>query len=173
MSCAFQELAAADEQFDMIFIDADKGNYINYYNFIMDNTLLRLRGVICVDNSLLKGKVYLKDTTDSNGLALREFNQFISNDPRVEQVCFRYFHASVRSLLFIPLLSEGCSLCLKGHCPSKRWHQSHPAPSAGLPVLARSGTVATPQISIFWQHFHPDGTHLRADLSSLGYDNGR
>ncbi|XP_069019970.1 uncharacterized protein [Embiotoca jacksoni] len=81
-----KELAAVGEQFDMVFIDADKNNYINYYNFILDNNLLSLRGVICVDNSLFKAKVYLKDTTDSNGLALREFNQFISNDPRVEQV---------------------------------------------------------------------------------------
>ncbi|KAM9759133.1 uncharacterized protein ACNS7B_005892 [Menidia menidia] len=81
-----KELAAAGEQFDMVFIDADKNNYINYYNFIMDNNLLRLQGVICIDNSLFKGKVYLKDTTDSNGLALREFNQFVSDDPRVEQV---------------------------------------------------------------------------------------
>ncbi|XP_035517171.1 uncharacterized protein zgc:113054 [Morone saxatilis] len=81
-----KELAAAGEQFDMVFIDADKTNYINYYNFILDNNLLRLRGVICVDNSLFKAKVYLKDTTDNNGLALREFNQFVSNDPRVEQV---------------------------------------------------------------------------------------
>ena len=91
----FQELAAAGEQFDMVFIDADKNNYINYYNFILDNNLLRLRGVICVDNSLFKAKVYLKDTTDSNGLALREFNQFVSNDPRVEQVCFKPFRATV------------------------------------------------------------------------------
>uniref|UniRef100_A0A673C6G8 D-arabinitol 2-dehydrogenase [ribulose-forming] n=1 Tax=Sphaeramia orbicularis TaxID=375764 RepID=A0A673C6G8_9TELE len=81
-----KDLAAAGEQFDMVFIDADKSNYINYYNFILDNNLLRLRGVICVDNSLFKAKVYLKDTTDENGLALREFNQFVSNDPRVEQV---------------------------------------------------------------------------------------
>ncbi|XP_072238935.1 uncharacterized protein [Leuresthes tenuis] len=81
-----KELAAAGEQFDMVFIDADKNNYINYYKFIMDNNLLRLRGVICIDNSLFKGRVYLKDTTDSNGLALREFNQFVSDDPRVEQV---------------------------------------------------------------------------------------
>uniref|UniRef100_A0A3B4UDB0 D-arabinitol 2-dehydrogenase [ribulose-forming] n=1 Tax=Seriola dumerili TaxID=41447 RepID=A0A3B4UDB0_SERDU len=81
-----KELAAAGEQFDMVFIDADKNNYINYYNFILDNNLLKLRGVICVDNSLFKAKVYLKDTTDSNGLALREFNQFVSSDPRVEQV---------------------------------------------------------------------------------------
>ncbi|XP_029358817.1 uncharacterized protein LOC115044111 isoform X1 [Echeneis naucrates] len=81
-----KELAAAGEQFDMVFIDADKTNYINYYKFIMDNNLLKLRGVICVDNSLFKAKVYLKDTADSNGLALREFNQFVSSDPRVEQV---------------------------------------------------------------------------------------
>ncbi|KAA8593506.1 hypothetical protein FQN60_009622 [Etheostoma spectabile] len=81
-----QELAVAGEQFDMVFIDADKDNYINYYNFILDNNLLRLRGVICIDNSLFKANVYLKDTTDSNGLALRKFNQFVCNDPRVEQV---------------------------------------------------------------------------------------
>ncbi|KAK2862565.1 hypothetical protein Q5P01_002098 [Channa striata] len=81
-----KELATADEQFDMIFIDADKNNYINYYKLILDNNLLRLRGVMCVDNSLFKAKVYLKDTTDSNGLALREFNQFVCTDPRVEQV---------------------------------------------------------------------------------------
>ncbi|KAL3977776.1 galectin-8 [Sarotherodon galilaeus] len=80
------ELAAAGEQFDMVFIDADKNNYINYYKFIMDNNMLRLRGVICIDNSLFKARVYLNETTDSNGLALREFNQFVSNDPRVEQV---------------------------------------------------------------------------------------
>ncbi|XP_029907887.1 uncharacterized protein LOC115359504 [Myripristis murdjan] len=81
-----KELAAAGEQFDMVFIDADKNNYINYYNYILDNNLLRLQGVICVDNTLFKGKVYLKDTTDENGLALRQFNQFVSDDPRVEQV---------------------------------------------------------------------------------------
>lgn len=81
-------MAAAGEQFDVIFIDADKNNYINYYNFILDNNLLGMRGVICVDNSLFKAKVYLEDTQDRNGLALREFNQFVSNDPRVEQVRF-------------------------------------------------------------------------------------
>uniref|UniRef100_A0A3Q3WWS3 D-arabinitol 2-dehydrogenase [ribulose-forming] n=1 Tax=Mola mola TaxID=94237 RepID=A0A3Q3WWS3_MOLML len=81
-----KELAAAGEQFDMVFIDADKKNYINYYNFILDNNLLQMRGVICVDNTLFKAKVYLEDTVDSNGLAVREFNQFVSDDPRVEQV---------------------------------------------------------------------------------------
>lgn len=81
-----KELAAAAEQFDMVFLDADKNNYMNYYKFILDHNLLLLSGVICVDNSLFKPKVYLKDTSDENGLALRDFNQFVTSDPRVEQV---------------------------------------------------------------------------------------
>ncbi|CAL1608906.1 unnamed protein product [Knipowitschia caucasica] len=83
---SLKELTEAGEQFDMVFIDADKSNYINYYKFILDNNLLRLRGVICVDNSLFKAKVYLKNVTDENALALRDFNAFVVNDPRVEQV---------------------------------------------------------------------------------------
>lgn len=81
-----QELAETGDQFDMVFIDADKQNYINYYKFLLDNNLLRIDGVICVDNSLYKGRVYLQDSKDENGLALREFNESISRDPRVEQV---------------------------------------------------------------------------------------
>ncbi|XP_030231547.1 uncharacterized protein zgc:113054 isoform X1 [Gadus morhua] len=81
-----KDLADAGEQFDMVFIDADKNNYINYYNFILDNALLRLDGVICVDNSLFKGRVYLREVEDENAKALRRFNQFVCDDPRVEQV---------------------------------------------------------------------------------------
>lgn len=98
LAVPWQELAAAGEQFDMVFIDADKDNYINYYNFILDNNLLRMRGVICVDNTLFKSKVYLNHVTDANGLALRRFNQFVSADPRVEQVAFFLFFF-VRSLV--------------------------------------------------------------------------
>uniref|UniRef100_A0A3B4A114 D-arabinitol 2-dehydrogenase [ribulose-forming] n=1 Tax=Periophthalmus magnuspinnatus TaxID=409849 RepID=A0A3B4A114_9GOBI len=83
---SLRELADAGEQFDMVFIDADKPNYINYYKCILDNNLLRLQGVICVDNSLFKGKVYLRDITDQNAVALKEFNDFVAQDPRVEQV---------------------------------------------------------------------------------------
>lgn len=85
-SDALKELASAGEQFDMVFIDADKNNYINYYKYILDNNLLRVSGILCVDNSLFKAKVYLQDTTDENGLALRDFNQSVQSDPRVEQV---------------------------------------------------------------------------------------
>ncbi|XP_059415906.1 uncharacterized protein LOC132151654 isoform X2 [Carassius carassius] len=81
-----KELAATGEQFDMVFIDADKHNYINYYKFLLDHNLLRIDGVICVDNTLFKGRVYLKDSADDCGKALRDFNQFVTDDPRVEQV---------------------------------------------------------------------------------------
>lgn len=81
-----KELAATGEQFDMVFIDADKQNYINYYKFLLDHNLLRIDGVICVDNTLFKGRVYLKDSADDIGKALKVFNQFVTNDPRVEQV---------------------------------------------------------------------------------------
>ena len=81
-----KELASKGEQFDLIFIDADKNNYIHYYNYILDNNLLCVSGILCVDNSLFKAKVYLKDTTDENGIALRDFNEFVRRDPRVEQV---------------------------------------------------------------------------------------
>uniref|UniRef100_A0A672P2A5 D-arabinitol 2-dehydrogenase [ribulose-forming] n=1 Tax=Sinocyclocheilus grahami TaxID=75366 RepID=A0A672P2A5_SINGR len=81
-----KELAATGEQFDMVFIDADKHNYINYYKFLLDHNLLRIDGVICVDNTLFKGRVYLKDSADDFGKALQDFNQFVTNDLRVEQV---------------------------------------------------------------------------------------
>ncbi|TRY82119.1 hypothetical protein DNTS_009442 [Danionella cerebrum] len=81
-----QELAATGEKFDMVFIDADKPNYLNYYRFLLDHNLLQMDGVICVDNTLFKGRVYLKNSADENGKALKEFNEFVRNDPRVEQV---------------------------------------------------------------------------------------
>lgn len=132
--CPFQELAAAGEQFDMVFIDADKNNYINYYKFILDNNLLRMQGVICVDNSLFKAKVYLKDTTDVNGLALREFNQFVADDPRVEQVRFKpatttlcdwqvecwYFHSVLLVLKVIIPLRDGISVIRRVSMTSDR-----------------------------------------------------
>lgn len=125
----WQELAAAGEQFDMVFIDADKDNYINYYNFILDNNLLRMRGVICVDNTLFKSKVYLKDVSDANGLALRHFNQFVSADPRVEQVSTNSPTTIINSSS-----SFYWPVCLvsQGHSSSPRWPQHHPPGTCDL-----------------------------------------
>ncbi|KAF9989298.1 hypothetical protein BGZ75_006849 [Mortierella antarctica] len=54
---SLKTLAKSKLKFDAVFIDADKGNYINYYNFIMDNDLLSDHGYILSDNTLFKGMV--------------------------------------------------------------------------------------------------------------------
>lgn len=52
----------------------------------MDNHLLRMDGVICVENTLMKGQVYLENISDENVLAVRKLNTVINSDPRVQQV---------------------------------------------------------------------------------------
>lgn len=134
----------------MVFIDADKDNYINYYNFILDNNLLRMRGVICVDNTLFKSKVYLNDVTDGNGLALRRFNQFVSADPRVEQVAFFFARSLIPQLhqqqLFLFNSSSSSfhspmpvSWYRSGHSSSPRRPQHHPPGTCDLRGLQGAG----------------------------------
>lgn len=77
---------AVGEHFDIVFIDAAQRNAVNDYNFVMDNHLLRMDGVICVENTLMKGQVYLENISDENVLAVRKLNNVINSDPRVEQV---------------------------------------------------------------------------------------
>ncbi|KFW04912.1 O-methyltransferase MdmC, partial [Fulmarus glacialis] len=81
-----EALRAEDEHFDIVFIDADQRNAVNYYSFVMDNHLLRMDGVICVENTLMKGQVYLENISDENVLAVTKLNTVINSDPRVEQV---------------------------------------------------------------------------------------
>jgi len=82
-----QKLAATGESFDLVFIDADKKEYIDYYNLLLDSSLLAPNGFICVDNTLLQGEVYLDPEARSvNGEAIAQFNHFVAEDPRVEQV---------------------------------------------------------------------------------------
>ncbi|NXB01184.1 SOU2 reductase, partial [Cnemophilus loriae] len=81
-----EALHAEDEHFDMVFIDADQRNAVQYYSFVMDNHLLSMDAVICVENTLMKGQVYLEDVSDENVLAVRKLNSLINSDPRVEQV---------------------------------------------------------------------------------------
>ncbi|NXC66099.1 FABG5 reductase, partial [Anhinga anhinga] len=81
-----EALHAEDEHFDIVFIDADQRNAVNYYSFVMDNHLLRMDGVICVENTLTKGQVYLENISDENVLAVRKLNTVINSDPRVEQI---------------------------------------------------------------------------------------
>ncbi len=80
-------LADAQESFDLVFIDADKKEYVEYLMVLLDQELLVRGGFICVDNTLLQGQPYLPaDQRTPNGEAIAQFNQFVANDPRVEQV---------------------------------------------------------------------------------------
>ena len=72
-----------DETFDLVFIDADKPNYSNYYNLVFDK--VRPGGFIIADNVLWSGKVLL-DEKDENTRALHEFNRMVLADERVSNV---------------------------------------------------------------------------------------
>jgi len=77
-----QLLDQGDVGFDLAFIDADKTNYKNYYEYCLK--LLRRGGLILVDNVFWGGDVLNEDKIDADTVAIREFNQMLSQDPRVE-----------------------------------------------------------------------------------------
>ena len=72
--------------FDLVFIDADKGGYVDYLNLLLGSNLLAPHGSICVDNTLMQGQPYLKGEATENGTAITTFNQAVINDSRIEQV---------------------------------------------------------------------------------------
>jgi caffeoyl-CoA O-methyltransferase len=71
------------ENIDLVFIDADKPNYSNYYDLVFDK--LRAGGVILADNVLWSGRV-IDEVKDEETQALHDFNQKVLADPRVENV---------------------------------------------------------------------------------------
>lgn len=71
-----------NEDFDFIFIDADKNNYMQYYQLSLQ--LLRPGGLIVVDNVLWSGRVLNSQTNDIDTQAIIEFNQFVHQDKRVD-----------------------------------------------------------------------------------------
>ncbi len=73
-----------NEKFDLVFIDADKMNYKKYYQISLD--LLDNGGLIIIDNVLWHGEVVDKNISDKYTKNIREFNDFISKDKRVEKV---------------------------------------------------------------------------------------
>lgn len=70
--------------FDLIFIDADKINYVNYYRRALD--LVSLRGLILVDNVLWDGNVLQQPAPDENTAAIQDLNRVVAADPRVTAV---------------------------------------------------------------------------------------
>src|SRR5688572_28617224 len=71
------------ESFDLVFIDADKPNYSNYYDLVFDR--VRSGGFVIADNVLWSGKV-LEAEKDENAQALHDFNQMVLADERVSNV---------------------------------------------------------------------------------------
>lgn len=78
---ALNLLPVINETVDLVFIDADKENYLNYYNLIFDK--VRSGGLILADNVLWSGKI-TQTKTDKDTRALQQFNDTVVADTRVE-----------------------------------------------------------------------------------------
>lgn len=90
---SLEKLAKDGQTFDLIFIDANKEGYLDYYKLIMDNNMLTPRGTILIDNVFYGGKAYLpKDKVElgpsqmSQYQVMGEFNEYVRKDSRVSQV---------------------------------------------------------------------------------------
>jgi len=87
LGSATEIIPKLDETLDLVFIDADKENYSNYYHLVFDK--LRLGGCIIADNVLWSGKVLQAESgeeVDPDTRALHEFNQMVLQDRRVANV---------------------------------------------------------------------------------------
>ena len=86
-----------EKKFDLVFIDADKENYKNYYNLSLD--LIEKNGLIIIDNVLWHGEVADRKNQDRLTTIIREFNSYINKDERTEN-------------LIIPV-GDGLAVCRK------------------------------------------------------------
>ncbi len=85
------------QKFDLVFIDADKENYKNYYDQSLD--LIDKNGLIIIDNVLWRGEIVDKKNQDKLTINIREFNYYVNNDKRIEN-------------LIIPI-GDGFNVCRK------------------------------------------------------------
>lgn len=84
---AMEIIPSLNEKWDIVFIDADKENYINYYNMVIDS--VNPGGFIMADNVLWSGRVLLaEDKMDKDTKVLYDYNNMVMNDDRVEPVLF-------------------------------------------------------------------------------------
>ena len=81
---ALDIIPTLEKQWDLVFIDADKPNYIEYYKLVLPK--LRSGGVILADNVLFHGQVLEKTITGKNAKAIQSFNDYVQKDVSVEKV---------------------------------------------------------------------------------------
>ncbi len=81
---ALKVIPSLKEKYDLVFIDANKEHYVEYYNLLIDK--VNSGGYIIADNVLWSGKVAEDPEQDNSTKILHQFNELITNDPRVENV---------------------------------------------------------------------------------------
>jgi predicted O-methyltransferase YrrM len=82
---ALDIIPAFQEQFDLVFIDADKTNYIGYYDLIFD--MLPVGGYLIADNVLYDGEVVMpEEKRGKNARAIHAFNEMLLTDTRIERL---------------------------------------------------------------------------------------
>jgi predicted O-methyltransferase YrrM len=81
---ALSIIPGIDETFDIVFLDADKESYVEYFNLVIDK--LRPGGVILADNAFWDGKVLDQKLKDKESVGIRKFNEYIKNDTRLDHV---------------------------------------------------------------------------------------
>ena len=79
-----ETIALLDGPFDLVFVDADKENYVSYYEATLP--LLAPGGLLVVDNTLWSGRVADPEDDEETTRAIRELNDRVRDDPRVENV---------------------------------------------------------------------------------------
>ena len=94
---SLNDLKKNNKKFEMIFIDADKENYKNYYDQSLE--LLNKDGLIIIDNVLWHGEVVDETKNDKFTTNIRDFNKYVKNDSRTEQI--------------IMPLGDGLTICRK------------------------------------------------------------
>jgi len=94
---SLKELKNSGQKFDLIFIDADKENYINYYDISID--MVGSGGMILIDNVLWHGEVSNRSKNDKYTNIIREFNNHIRKDIRI-----------IKNI--IPI-GDGLTICIK------------------------------------------------------------
>jgi predicted O-methyltransferase YrrM len=81
---ALEVIPTLERQWDLVFIDADKPNYIEYYKAVLPK--VRSGGVILADNVLFHGQVLEDPVTGKNAKAIQSFNDYVQKDKSVEKV---------------------------------------------------------------------------------------
>ena len=86
IGAALELIPSLNEKWDIVFIDADKDNYIKYYHLVFP--MVNVGGYIIADNVLWSGKVIDSSQNDKDTQLLREYNLLNHEDERVEEVLF-------------------------------------------------------------------------------------